>query len=216
MKDFSLGVRDFLIYTIPGIVFIFFLLLLLNVFDVKLMFLSNFLITGNILSYLFLSVFGYIIGIIIDIPISILNLDFNRKVLEKSIRKNLEKSLWKEKYLSALQEFDKKQNIDNTQFFWFMKDKYSIKHSSLREHIERINSIRNFVYNLMCVFIVLSIIFFVMILINSCNLNFITFRTGMLYYLVMLVLPVLLLWKKYISISDWLVNTVIRAIALDE
>lgn len=214
MKDLPITFRDFIIYFVPGILFISYSVIIFIMFDILKY--SDMDFTKNqALHVLLIIIYSYILGVIISV--NILKKIFKKFEFMKENSDLLEKNFYKYfldtessrgKTLNLFLRDIEYSNKEITSILWLMVRGIEIRGTHFQ--IERVNSLRNFSKQLLFVFlysyfiIFFSLIYFLFVK----GLSFYSIQVFLLFFLISTICTYLS-YQKYKLYSIWFVNLVL-------
>lgn len=214
MKDLPITFRDFIIYFVPGILFISYSVIIFIMFDILKY--SDMDFTKNqTLHVLLIIIYSYILGVIINV--NILKKIFKKFEFMKENSDLLEKNFYKYfldtessrgKTLNLFLRDIEYSNKEITSILWLMVRGIEIRGTHFQ--IERVNSLRNFSKQLLFVFlysyfiIFFSLIYFLFVK----GLSFYSIQVFLLFFLISTICTYLS-YQKYKLYSIWFVNLVL-------
>ena len=214
MKDLPITFRDFIIYFVPGILFISYSVIIFIMFDILKY--SDMDFTKNqTLHVLLIIIYSYILGVIINV--NILKKIFKKFEFMKENSNLLEKNFYKYfldtessrgKTLNLFLRDIEYSNKEITSILWLMVRGIEIRGTHFQ--IERVNSLRNFSKQLLFVFlysyfiIFFSLIYFLFVK----GLSFYSIQVFLLFFLISTICTYLS-YQKYKLYSIWFVNLVL-------
>lgn len=214
MKDLPITFRDFIIYFVPGILFISYSVIIFIMFDILKY--SDMDFTKNqTLHVLLIIIYSYILGVIINV--NILKKIFKKFEFMKENSDLLEKNFYKYfldtessrgKTLNLFLRDIEYSNKEITSILWLMVRGIEIRGTHFQ--IERVNGLRNFSKQLLFVFlysyfiIFFSLIYFLFVK----GLSFYSIQVFLLFFLISTICTYLS-YQKYKLYSIWFVNLVL-------
>lgn len=215
MKDLPITFRDFIIYFVPGILFISYSVIIFIMFDILKY--SDMDFTKNqTLHVLLIIIYSYILGVIINV--NILKKIFKKFEFMKENSDLLEKNFYKYfldtessrgKTLNLfLRDIEYSNKEITLSILWLMVRGIEIRGTHFQ--IERVNSLRNFSKQLLFVFLYsYFIIFFGLIyFLFVKGLSFYSIQVFLLFFFISTICTYLS-YQKYKLYSIWFVNLVL-------
>lgn len=215
MKDLPITFRDFIIYFVPGILFISYSVIIFIMFDILKY--SDMDFTKNQTLYvLLIIIYSYILGVIINV--NILKKIFKKFEFMKENSDLLEKNFYKYfldtessrgKTLNLfLRDIEYSNKEITLSILWLMVRGIEIRGTHFQ--IERVNSLRNFSKQLLFVFLYSYFIIFsgLIYFLFVKGLSFYSIQVFLLFFLISTICTYLS-YQKYKLYSIWFVNLVL-------
>ena len=215
MKDLPITFRDFIIYFVPGILFISYSVIIFIMFDILKY--SDMDFTKNQTLYvLLIIIYSYILGMIINV--NILKKIFKKFEFMKENSDLLEKNFYKYfldnessrcKTLNLfLRDIEYSNKEITLSILWLMVRGIEIRGTHFQ--IERVNSLRNFSKQLLFVFLYSYFIIFsgLIYFLFVKGLSFYSIQVFLLFFLISTICTYLS-YQKYKLYSIWFVNLVL-------